>query len=123
MGYARRQLVTALLTANAVRPLRGKLSALGFAIGWPTGELAPQLLALTALDTAQAVARGRASRSGLVLAGASAAALAYLIGGARRAGEVAEAQLLDSLGEDYLDQLTEDPAAADLKEVVKTPLR
>jgi len=51
----------------AVRPLRGNLSPLGFAIGWPTGELAPQLLALTALDTAQAVARGKTgSRAGRV---------------------------------------------------------
>jgi hypothetical protein len=57
MGYTRRQAVVALLTANAVRPLGGHLGPLGFAVGWPTGELAPQLLALTALDTAQALAR------------------------------------------------------------------
>jgi len=123
MGYTRRQLVIALLTANAVRPLRRKLSALGFAAGWPTGELAPQLLALTALDSAQAIARGKASRTGLVLAGASSAGLAYLIGHARKAGELAEAQLVESLGTGYLDELTADPLAADLKDVIKTPLR
>lgn len=123
MGYARRQLLTALLTANAVRPLRGKLSALGFAIGWPTGELAPQLLALTALDTAQAVARGRASRTGLLLAGASSAGLVYLIGHARKSGELAEAQFVESLGTDYLDQLTGDPTTADLRATSRTPLR
>ncbi|HET6165252.1 MAG TPA: alpha/beta hydrolase [Marmoricola sp.] len=123
MGYARRQLVTALLTANAVRPLRGRLAALGFAFGWPTGELAPQLLGLTALDTAQAVVRGRASRAGLLYAGASAAGLAYVIGRARRAGALAEAQLVETLGADYLDKVTADEAAADLAEAVATPLR
>jgi acetyl esterase/lipase len=124
MGYTRRQLVTALLTATVVRPPRSEwLSPLGFAVGWPAGELAPQILALTALDTAQAVVRGKATRTGLLLAGASAAGLSWAIGHARRAGELAEAQLLESLGEDYLDQLTEDPLAAGLEEAVKTPLR
>jgi acetyl esterase/lipase len=123
MGYARRQLVTALLTANAVRPLRGKLSALGFAIGWPTGELAPQLLGLTALDTAQAALRGKAGRTGLLLAAASAAGLTYLVRDARKAGAIAEQQLVESLGADYLDQVIVDPAAADLAEALPTPLR
>jgi acetyl esterase/lipase len=123
MGYLRRQVITALLTANAVRPLRGNLSPLGFAVGWPTGELAPQLLALTALDTAQAVVRAKAGRAGLVLALASAAGLTYLIRDARRAGEIAERQLADSLGADYLDQVVTDPAAADLAEAVPTPIR
>src|SRR5690242_7833585 len=104
MGYLRRQTVTALLTANAVRPLRGPLSPLGFAIGWPTGELAPQILALTALDTLQAALRGKAGRGGLVLAAASAAGLGYLIRDARKAGEIAEKQLAESLGPDYLEQ-------------------
>lgn len=123
MGYTRRQLVTALLTANAVRPLGGQLGPLGFAVGWPTGELAPQLLALTAADTAQAVLRGKASRAGLLLAGASAAGLAYLVGGARKTGTLAEAQLVESLGEDYLDRLTADPASADLKDAAKVAVR
>ncbi|MBO9520585.1 MAG: alpha/beta hydrolase [Nocardioidaceae bacterium] len=119
MGYLRRQIVTAALTANALRPPRGRLAALGFAFGWPTGELAPQLLGLTALDTAQALVRGKASKTGMLLAGASAAGLAYAISHARRAGELAEAQLQDSLGADYLDQIPDRPADADLK----TPLR
>lgn len=119
MGYLRRQIVTAALTANVLRPPRGKLAALGFAFGWPTGELAPQLLGLTALDTAQAVLRGKASKVGLLLAGASAAGLTYAISHARRAGEIAEAQLVASLGEGYLDQLPSKPVDADLR----TPLR
>jgi acetyl esterase/lipase len=124
MGYARRQLVTALLTANAVKPPRSAmLSPLGFAIGWPTGELAPQLLALTTLDTAQAAVRGKASRTGLLLAGASAAGLAYLIAHARKSGALAEAQLVDSLGADYLDQLTSASGDSDIKGPFKIPLR
>ena len=123
MGYARRQLITALLTANAVRPLRGNLSPLGFAVGWPTGELAPQILALTALDTAQAVARGKAGRAGLLLAAASAAGLTYLIRDARQAGKIAEQQLAESLGPDYLAATISDPAAADLAEALPTPVR
>src|SRR3954447_16273672 len=115
MGYARRQLITALLTANAVRPVRGRLAALGFAFGWPTGELAPQLLALTALDTAQAVLRGKASRTGLLLAGASAAGLGYLMPQPRRSAELAEVQLAASLGPDYLDHLPSRPVDADLQ--------
>src|SRR3954452_13815389 len=123
MGYTRRRLVSALLTANAVRPLRGSLSPLGFAIGWPTGELAPQLLALTAVDTVQALVRGKASRAGLGLAALTAAGLGYLVRDARKAGEIAEQQLAETLGADYLDEVIADPAAADLAESLPTPLR
>ena len=80
MGYLRRQLITGLLTANAVSPLRGNLSPLGFAVGWPTSELAPQILTLTALDTAQAVVRGKASRAGLLLAAGCSAPVADVSG-------------------------------------------
>lgn len=123
MGYLRRQAITALLTANAIHPLRGNLSPLGFAIGWPTGELAPQILTLTALDTAQSVLRGKAGRTGLLLAAASAAGLAYLVRDARKAGEIAEKQLAESLGPDYLEQTLSDPAAADLAEALPTSVR
>ncbi|MFL6062561.1 MAG: alpha/beta hydrolase fold domain-containing protein [Marmoricola sp.] len=119
MGFQRRRVVTALLAANAVRPLGRRAGALGFAFGWPTTELAPQLLALTAVDTAQAIVRGRASKSGLLLAGLSAAALGYVITGARGAGALAERSLVESLGTDYLEQIPDRPADADLK----TPMR
>lgn len=119
MGFLRRRVVTGLLAANAVKPLGGRASALGFAVGWPTTELAPQLLALTALDTAQAVLRGKASKTSLLLAGASAAALTYVIRGASGSGALAEASLVESLGADYLEALPDRPADADLK----TPLR
>ncbi|RNL79535.1 alpha/beta hydrolase [Nocardioides marmorisolisilvae] len=120
MGYLRRQAITALLTANAVKPPPpGNFGPLGFAFGWPAGELAPQLLTLTALDTAQAILRGKASKAGLLLAGASAAGLGYLIQQARRSGDLAEAQLAASLGDGYLDQIPDRAVDADLK----TPLR
>ncbi|MGO4257254.1 alpha/beta hydrolase fold domain-containing protein [Marmoricola sp. RAF53] len=119
MGFGRRRLVTALLTANAVKPLSGWLGPLGFAAGWPTSELAPQLLALTAVDSAQAVVRGKASKTGLLLAGASAAGLAYLIAGSRRAGAIAEEALVNSLGPDYRDLLPLHTEDDDLP----TPLR
>jgi len=115
MGFLRRRVITALLTANAVKPPPpGNFGPLGFAFGWPTSELAPQLLALTALDTAQALVRGKASRTGLLLAGASAAGLGYLVSQARRSAELAEVQLAASLGPDYLDKLPE-RRDADLK--------
>jgi acetyl esterase/lipase len=123
MGHLRRQVVTALLTANAVRPLRGNLSPLGFAVGWPTGELAPQILALTALDTTQALLRRKTGRAGVLLAAASAAGLTYLIRDAHKAGEIAEQQLTETLGADYIEHLSADPAAADLAEALPTPLR
>ena len=53
MGFLRRQLVTAALTANAVRPVGGRYASIpAFFAGWLASELAPQLLAATALDTA-----------------------------------------------------------------------
>lgn len=119
MGFTRRRILTALLTANAVTPPRGRLAPLGFAVGWPTGELAPQLLAATALDTAQAIVRGRATKLGLLGAAATAAGLGYLIRQAQRSGELAEAELQTSLGTDYRTHLpalrgTERPRPIDL---------
>ncbi len=117
MSYLRRQLVTAALTANAVRPPPTSNLRVGlwsFAFGWPTGELAPQLLALTAADTVAHVARGRRSRLGLVLAAANAAGLAYLVRQSRQVQVVAEQSLVDSLGEEYVDRPGERPTTVDL---------
>lgn len=99
MGYLARRLVTAALTANAVRPpAEGWPGVLAFLPGWLTGELAPQLLSLTAADTAVAVARRRASPAGLVLAGATGAGLAWKMHEAMRVGEVLDAALDPLLG-------------------------
>lgn len=118
MAFARRRIITALLTANAIKPLGGQLGVLGFAAGWPTGELAPQLLALTAADTAQAIARRKADPLGLLLAGATAVGLGFLISNARKAGEIAEQELASSLGANYLEHLDRHR-----DEDLRTPLR
>jgi acetyl esterase/lipase len=119
VSFLRRRLVTAALTANALRPpatgLRGGLAS--FVLGWPTGELAPQLLALTAADTAVHLARrGRPrSRLGLVLAAGTAIGLTQLVRQSRQVQVLAEQSLVDSLGEEYADRPGERPTRVDLR--------
>lgn len=118
MSFLRRQVVTAALTANAIRPLPGfRVGIPAFFAGWLTGELAPHVLALTAADSAAHVAgrrRGPRSRAGLALAGVNALGLAFLVGQARRVGDQAEQTLADGLGADYVEQLDAAPTPADL---------
>jgi acetyl esterase/lipase len=119
VSYVHRQLVTAALTANALHPSHGNLRTglYSFAAGWPTAELAPQLLALTAADTALHLARGRRHRSslGLLLAAGSAAGLAHIVRQSRQVQVLAEQSLVDSLGVEYTDRPGERPTAVDLK--------
>ena len=115
MGYLRRQLVTAALTANALRPLGGRYASIpAFFAGWLASELAPQLLVASAVDTAAelSVRRRRSGhpkldtldgRLGLALAAASTAGLGYLIVNASRSATHVETTLRDGLGEDYLE--------------------
>ena len=104
-GYLLRQLVTAALTANAVRPVPGYRAAVpSMAAGWLTSELAPHLLALTAADTAYAVARGH-SRTGRLLAAGSSAALAGLVAQSALSKGYVDRALVEALGEDYRDRL------------------
>ncbi len=115
MGLLRRQVVTAALTANAIRPLPGfRVGVTSFFPGWLTSELAPHLLALTSADAAVNVASGRRDPRALALAAANVAGLGYLIWESRQAGTSVEAVLVDALGEDYLDVLDEKPTPADL---------
>ena len=115
MGFLRRQVITAALTANAIRPLPGfDLGVPSFAAGWLTGELAPHLLALTAADAATHATGRRRDPAGLLLAGASAAGLAYLIKQSRDVQARAEESLVEGLGIDYLEQLDAKPTPADL---------
>ncbi|MET0523401.1 MAG: alpha/beta hydrolase [Nocardioides sp.] len=115
MGFLRRQLITAALTANAVRPVKSfELGIPSFAAGWLTSELAPHLLALTAADAAVHSTGRHRDRAGLLLAGANAAGLAYLIKQSRDVQDAAEASLVEGLGVDYLDQLETKPTPADL---------
>ncbi|NYD41696.1 alpha/beta hydrolase [Nocardioides panaciterrulae] len=119
MSFLRRQIVTAALTANAIRPVPGfRVAIPAFLAGWLTGELAPQLLALTAADTATHLAldrrRGRRGPAGLVLAAANVAGMAFLIDQSRRVQKNAEDALVEALGADYVDHLDTRPTPADL---------
>ena len=118
MSFLRRQIVTAALTANAIRPVPGfRVGIPAFFAGWLTGELAPHLLAVTAADTAAQLARRRGtapSRAGLALAGASALGLGYLIDQSRRVQGRTEDALVEGLGLDYVEQLDAKPTPADL---------
>ena len=98
------------LTANALRPVRTQTAAFPvFFAGWLTGELAPQLLALTAADTAVHLARhgvrDRSTQAGLALAAASAVGLGALIRSGQGAREEVESALTEALGDDYAAEL------------------
>ncbi|MFS3130452.1 alpha/beta hydrolase fold domain-containing protein [Nocardioides sp. Bht2] len=115
MGYLRRQLITAALTANALRPARGVRSGIpSFAAGWLTTELAPHLLSVTAADTAINTARGRGSRLGYLLAGASALGLSALIRESGRSRALVSSALDTDLGADYVTALDAAPTPAEL---------
>jgi len=80
VGYTTRQAILAALTANAIRPVRNPWAVIPtFFAGWLTGELAPQILAAQAADTAVAIVRRRTTPLGLALALASAVGLASMI--------------------------------------------
>jgi len=115
MGFLRRQLVTAALTANAIRPVPGYRSAIpSFFGGWLTTELAPHLMTLTAADTAAHVVRRKPGRLALALAGLNLAGQAYLIDQARRSSAKVEDALVEGLGVDYVEQLDAKPTPAEL---------
>jgi acetyl esterase/lipase len=115
MGFRRRQVITAALTANALRPLPGfEMGPLAFFAGWLTSDLAPHLLAVTAADAGTHVTRSRRDPVGLLLAGTSAAALAYMIKQSHDVKVQAEDSLAEGLGVDYVEQLDEKPTPADL---------
>ncbi len=115
MGFLRRQVVTAALTANALHPLPGfRAGSFSFFPGWLVSELAPHVLALTAADAAAHASGRRRDVRGLALAGASAAGLAYLVLQSRGVQEVAENSLSDALGGDYQEKLDALPTPADL---------
>ncbi|MEJ7831954.1 MAG: alpha/beta hydrolase [Nocardioides sp.] len=116
MGFLRRQVVTAALTANAIRPIPGfQVGVPAFFAGWLTGELAPHVLALTAADAAtHAVGRRRGDPRGLALAGASLAGLGFLVWQSRQVRQAAEDALVEGIGADYIEQLDAAPTPADL---------
>jgi acetyl esterase/lipase len=117
MGFLRRQLVTAALTANAIRPTPGYQASIpSFLAGWLTTELAPHLMTVTAVDTAAYAVRPkrRRRRLGLTLAGLNLAGQALLVDQARRSRAKVEDALVEGLGVDYVEQLDAKPTPAEL---------
>lgn len=115
MPFLRRQLVTAALTANAIRPLPGFRAGIPvFVAGWLTSELAPHLLAVTAADAAMHATGRRRQPAGLALAAASLAGLGFLVDQARRVKDTAEEALVEGIGVDYVEQLDAKPTPAEL---------
>lgn len=109
--FLRRQIVTAALTANALRPFPGGLTgAPQMFAGWLTTELAPHLAAATAADVlARTTLRrgdGPAPRAGIALAAASLAGMGLLIHQSQEARSDVDRALTEALGRDYLDELT-----------------
>jgi acetyl esterase/lipase len=116
MSFRRRQAITAALTANAIRPVPTQAAGVpSFFAGWLTGELAPQVLALTAADAAvNALSRRHRDPVGLGLAAASAAGLGYLVWQGRSVRDRVEDALTEALGVDYVEQLDAAPTPAEL---------
>ncbi|WP_188780815.1 alpha/beta hydrolase [Marmoricola endophyticus] len=111
-----RSLITTGLAANALRPLRGQRTSIGlFGVGLLAGELAPQLLAATAADTAYSLLRGRARTRDLVAAGAAVGVLASLVRPAWGAGRAVEEALEAGIGADYATRLDHAPTPAELR--------
>jgi acetyl esterase/lipase len=113
---ARRELMNVALVANATRPVPGTPASVpAMFAGWLAAELAPQLLAATALDAGIAVARhGVRAERGTLLAGAVAAAgyAGLMARGHGARGEVEDA-LREAIG-DYHADLPRVPDEADL---------
>ncbi|MCF6379405.1 alpha/beta hydrolase [Nocardioides KLBMP 9356] len=119
MSFLRRQTVLAALVANAVRPPKGRRAGVpAFFAGWMLTETAPQVLALTAVDIATHLTRGRrqgrAATAGLALAGASALGLARMVQQSAKVADRFEDALVEGLGVDYVEQLDQAPDPADL---------
>lgn len=102
-GFLLRQVATAALAANALRPVPGMpLSVPTFLSGWLTAELAPQLLAATVADTTVHLAcrgiRTGGDVAGVAVAGVSAVGLAAVIRDGRGARAEVESALTSALG-------------------------
>jgi acetyl esterase/lipase len=117
--FRTRQLVQLGFAANALHPTPGgPASVPAFFGGWLAGELAPHLLALTAMDAATHVTRHgvrtRRDALGLLAATANVAAYSWMIAGGRRASREIEDALVEALGTGYRDAIRRDPLPDDV---------
>jgi acetyl esterase/lipase len=107
VSYLRRQVLTAVLTANAVRPLPGYYAGVPTMVGgWLTSELAPHLAALTALDALRELGTGAPDRRALRLAAGSLAGLGLVVAQSASAKGHVDRALVECLGPDYSDRLS-----------------
>ena len=114
-SYRRRQVVTAALVANALRPPSNSwLGAPAMLGGWLTTELAPHVLVGTVADELRELAGKRKDRAGLVLGAASALGLAQLVRQSAAAAQDVETGLRNGLGADYREHLHPQDSALDL---------
>jgi acetyl esterase/lipase len=120
VSFRHRQLLTAALAANSVRPVPGYYAGvLTMVAGWLTSELAPHLGLLTAVDAARELTRRDRDPLGLALAAASVAGLGTVVAQSAAAKKHVDAALVESLGADYRDRLSKKHTDLDLS----TPLR
>jgi acetyl esterase/lipase len=116
-----RRVVQLGLAVNALRPLPGApISVPTMFGGWLTSELAPQLLAFTAADTAVTLSRARSSQLSrreraavLATAGLSSAAYAAMIQRALKAGDDLDQALREAIGSGYRDLIAREPRPDD----------
>lgn len=115
MSLLRRQIINSVLTLNALRPPRNQAAgSLAFFPGWVTSELAPHLMALTALDAVLHLKGRKHRNAGLALAAVNLAGQALLLQRGRSSRGHTEAALLRGLGDDYSNYLDRLPTEADL---------
>ncbi|WP_101524576.1 alpha/beta hydrolase [Nocardioides houyundeii] len=106
MSFFGRQVVIAALTANALRPLRSfRSGVVSFLLGFVSTEVAPQLLAATALDAAAHLPPRRRHVPGLVLACFSMLGLGWVVTQSRRSRVLLEDALVQGLGAENAEQL------------------
>ena len=98
MSYTRRQAVLAALVANAIKPVRGRITVVPvFFASWLTSELAPHILVGQALDTLRALRRREATPTGLALGALSAIGLGWMLRGSSAVVEQIDALLRNEL--------------------------
>ncbi len=120
MSYRSRSVLTAALTANAVRPVPGYyLGVPTMVTGWLTSELAPHLAAVTALDTVRELVVGDRDRTGLTLAAGSLAGLGLVVAWSAQAKRHVDRALVESLGPGYRERLSTRHTDVDLSVPVR----
>jgi acetyl esterase/lipase len=106
MAYLRRQLVTAALVANAVRPAPWYFAGVpSMFAGWLVSELAPHVGAFTAIDTTRLLLDEGADRRLALVGAANLAGVAYLFRGGLLSQQTFESGLVEGLGREYRDEL------------------